>query len=82
MISNSSSVSINSRACSRLKILGGVKVSASSALEERVFVKCFFLQTLSSMSSGFALCPITMPAYTFSPEPIKSVPRSWALNKP
>lgn len=31
--SSSSSVSINSSACSKLKILGGVKRSASSALE-------------------------------------------------
>ena len=40
--SKSSSVSINSSACSKLKILGGVSLSASSALEERVLVSCFF----------------------------------------
>jgi len=36
-------------ACSRDRILGGVRRRASSALEERVLVSCFFLQTLISM---------------------------------
>ena len=27
----------------------------------RVFVRCFVLQTFSSMSSGFALCPMIIP---------------------
>ena len=30
--------------------------------EERVFVRCFVLQTLISISSGFAPSPTTMPA--------------------
>ena len=41
--SRSSSVSMNSRHCSRLKIRGGVSVRASSALEERVLVRCLGL---------------------------------------
>ena len=49
--SRSSSVSMKSSACSRLRILGGVNVSASSAEEERVLVRCFFLQTFNSISS-------------------------------
>ena len=39
--SKSSSVSMKSSACSRLMILGGVSLSASSALEERVLVSFF-----------------------------------------
>ena len=62
VISKSSSVSINSIACSRLKIRGGERRSASSAEEERVLVSCFLLQTLTSMSSGFPVWPMTMPA--------------------
>lgn len=34
--SNSSSVSMNSSACSRLRTLGGVRRSASSALERKL----------------------------------------------
>ena len=40
---------------------GGVSFSASSDPEARVFVRCFVLQTFSSMSSGFALCPMIIP---------------------
>ena len=80
--SSSSSVSMKSSACSRLRILGGVRRKASSALDERVFVSCFFLQTLSSISSPFPFCPTTMPEYTFAPGPINKVPRSCALYRP
>ena len=80
--SNSSSVSMKSRHCSRERTLGGTSRSASSALEERVFVSCFFLHTFTSMSSLRPVWPTTIPAYTRSPGPINNVPRSWALNKP
>ena len=50
--SRSSSTSMKSSACSRLKILGGTRVNASSAEEERVLVRCFFLQTFNSISSA------------------------------
>ena len=49
--SRSSSVSMNSSASSRLKILGGTRRRASSALDERVFVSCLRLHTLTSISS-------------------------------
>lgn len=62
--------------------LGGVSRSALSALEERVLVSCFFLQTLISISSLLPVCPTTMPLYTFSPGPINRIPRSWALYRP
>lgn len=61
VISRSSSTSIKSKACSRLKILGGVSFRASSAEEERVLVRCLVLHTFNSISSGFPLCPITIP---------------------
>ena len=63
--SNNSSTSIKSNACSRLKIFGGTRVNASSAEEERVLVRCFFLHTFNSMSSFLEQEPITIPAYTF-----------------
>ena len=44
---------MKSSACSRLRILGGVNVSASSAEEERVLVRCFFLQTFNSLSVSY-----------------------------
>ena len=44
-----------------LSFFGGISLRASSADEERVFVRCFFLHTLSSMSSAFEHCPITIP---------------------
>lgn len=80
--SKSSSTSIKSMACSKLKILGGTRVSASSAEEERVLVRCFFLHTLISISSAREEEPITMPEYTFSPAPINKVPRSCAEKRP
>lgn len=80
--SKSSSTSIKSMACSKLKILGGTRVSASSAEEERVLVRCFFLHTLISISSAREEEPITMPEYTFSPDPINKVPRSCAEKRP
>ena len=59
--SKSSSTSIKSNACSKESIFGGTRVSASSAEEERVLVKCFFLHTFNSMSSGLEEEPITIP---------------------
>ena len=60
--SRSSSVSMKSRHCSRLMILGGVSFKASSALLERVLVSFLVLQTLISMSSALGFCPTTIPA--------------------
>ncbi len=55
VISSSSSVSMKSRHCSRLIIFFGTSFNASSALEERVLVNFFVLQTLISISSARAL---------------------------
>ena len=41
-----------------------------------------FLQTFTVISSCLGDTPTTMPSYTFTPGPINSVPRSWALNRP
>ena len=59
--SRSSSQSIYSIACSRDRILGGVSFRASSALDDRVLVRCLVLQTFSSISSVFPFCPMTIP---------------------
>ena len=60
--SRSSSTSMKSSACSKLKTFGGTSVSASSAEEERVLVRCFFLHTFNSISSALAQEPMTIPA--------------------
>ena len=52
---------MKSKHCSRLMIFGGTSFNASSALEERVFVSFYVLQTLISISSAFGLCPTTIP---------------------
>src|SRR5579885_2253915 len=49
--STSSSLLMKSRACSRLIRIGGVKRTAISAVEERMFVFCFSLHTLMTISS-------------------------------
>ena len=51
--STNSSSPINSMHCSSDIWMGGVKRSASSEPDERVLVNCFFLQTLTTMSSPF-----------------------------
>ena len=68
--------------CSRLIWRGGTRRSASSEPAARMFVSCFFLQTLTEMSSALGEEPTTMPAYTGTPGPMNSVPRSCALNRP
>ena len=52
------------------------------ALEERVLVRCFVLHTLTSISSVRGFSPTIIPAYTFSPGPMKRVPRSCAEKRP
>ena len=53
--SRSSSVSMNSRDCSRLKIRGGVRVRASSEPEARVLVRCLRLADVDLDIVGFAV---------------------------
>lgn len=60
--SSSSSSARNSRQSSRLSVFGGIRRRASSLPLARVFVKCFFLQTLTTMSSDFGDSPTTMPS--------------------
>ena len=79
VISKSSSSAMNSRHSSRLMRLGVMSLSASSLDEERVFVRCFCLQTFTFISSALGLSPMTMPSYTCVPGPMNSVPRPWAL---
>ena len=62
VISTSSSSAMNSRDCSRESTVCGVSFSASSEPEARVFVACFYLQTLMTMSSPFGLLPTIMPS--------------------
>ena len=61
---------------------GVTRRSASSEPEARMLVSCFFLQTLTDISSLLGQTPITMPSYTGVPAPMNRVPRSWALNRP
>ena len=42
-----------------------------------MLVSCFFLQTLTVISSSFGETPTIMPPYTGVPGPMKSIPRSW-----
>ena len=74
--STSSSSLIHSRACSKEKIRGGVKRTASSEELERMLVTCFFLHGLTSISSSRVFSPITWPAYTSWLGPTNNVPRS------
>ena len=55
---------------------------ASSLPAARVLVMCFFLQTLTLMSSGLGDTPTTIPSYTCVPGSMNSTPRSWALKSP
>ena len=80
--SSSSSSARNSRHCSKLICLGGTRRSASSEPEARILVSCFFLQTLTVMSSCLGDWPTTMPSYTSTPAPMNSTPRSCALKRP
>ena len=80
--SSSSSSARNSRHCSKDRVLGVTRRRASSEPEARMLVSCFFLHTLTEMSSCLGHSPTIMPAYTGTPAPMNRVPRSWALNRP
>ena len=55
---------------------------ASSLPAARVLVMCFFLQTLTLMSSLLGETPTTIPSYTCVPGPTNRMPRSCALYRP
>ena len=78
-ISSSAKNSIQSSSVMRM---GVTSRSASSLPELLVFVKCLRLQTLTTISSPRGFMPTTIPAYTGTPAPMNSVPRSCALNSP
>ena len=60
--SRSSSSLMNSIDCSRLSVEWGTRRSASSLPAARVFVICFFLQTLQTISSFLEHSPTIMPS--------------------
>src|SRR6266566_690070 len=80
--STNSSLLMKSRDCSRLMIIGGVRRTDISEVEERIFVFCFSLHTFTTMSIGRAFNPTIMPSYTGVPGSIKVSPRCWALFNP
>src|SRR5436309_12986817 len=60
--STSSSLLMKSSDCSRLMRIGGVKRTAISAVEERTFVFCFSLHTLTTISEGRTFSPTIIPS--------------------
>ena len=70
---------MNSTACSRPSLRGGMRRIASSALDARMLVCFFSFVTLTSMSLGLAFSPMTMPSYTWMPGSMKISPRSCRL---
>ena len=80
--SRSSSSARNSRHCSRLICLGGIRRRASSEPEARVLVRCFVRQTFTATSSDFGHTPTIIPAYTFVPGVMNIAPRSCAFQIP
>ncbi len=62
VISTNSSSLMNSIACSRLNLRGGIRRMASSAVDARMFVCFFSLQMLTSMSLAREFSPTIMPS--------------------
>ena len=60
VISTSSSSDMNSSVSSRLIILGGVSLNASSLPEALVLVICFFLHTFTTRSSALGEYPVLL----------------------
>src|SRR4030042_4738586 len=60
--STSSSSLINSMACSRLRILGGISCKASSDPAALILVRFFSLVTLTFRSFSLDFSPITIPS--------------------
>src|SRR6266436_3995055 len=60
--STSSSLLIKSSDCSRLIIIGGVRRTAISEVEERILVFCFSLHTLTTISIGRTFKPTIIPS--------------------
>ena len=80
--STNSSSAMNSIDSSSDIFLGGTNLNASSAPDDLVFVKCFYLHTFIVKSSFLELIPTTIPSYTSTPGPINSSPLNCALYNP
>ena len=76
VISTHSSSRQNSRACSSESLRGGISVSVTSDVDERMFVSFFSLVMFTSMSSAREFSPTIMPSYTSVVGSTNSVPRS------
>jgi len=76
--STSSSSLMNSIACSRPILRGGMRRIASSAEDARMFVCFFSLQMFTSRSFSRAFSPMIMPSYTSVLGSTKISPRSWS----
>ena len=83
--STSSSSAINSKACSKLRMIGVVSLKASSEPGSYICYM-FFLHTFTNISSCFAFSPTIMPLYTLVPGFINNEPlpehykdRKWQL---
>src|SRR5205823_6302229 len=74
--SSSSSSARNSIASSSESVRIPSSFAAMSELLLRMFVRCFFLQTLISRSRSRMCWPTIIPSYTSMPGPMKRVPRS------
>src|SRR5690554_2703327 len=81
VISTNSSSLINSKASSKLNIIGLFKRIASSLLDERIFVNFLFLQGFTVKSIFLLHIPIIIPSYTFVPGFIIIVPRLLKLKR-
>ena len=80
--STNSSFPMNSIDCSKVNVVTGTNLTASSEPEALVFVNFLPLQTLISKSSALAHYPTTIPWYTGVPGVMNNLPLSWALNNP
>lgn len=74
--STHSSSLAKSRDSSRLILIGGVRVSSTSAVEERMLVMCLASVMFTSSSSGLLFTPTTWPSYTGDCGSTKKLPRA------
>ena len=76
VISSSSSSARNSRLSSRLSLLGGTSLRASSEPLARVLVRCFFFFSFSTRSSAFGDALTIMSLRTGVPDTLNTRPCS------
>src|SRR5438445_7768955 len=80
--SSSSSSAMNSIASSSDSVRMPSSFAAMSELLLRMFVRCFFRQTLISRSRSRMCWPTIIPSYTSTPGPMNNVPRSCDAARP